>query len=183
MCERLEGGAGAVYLPRVDVTAAKAQHERLTLVRIVLDYEYASRTVGSAPSQRADGVDDWPAPGMSAELTRLRERFPHFRVFSGYIDGIDPFLARSDKMPTCSAGARSFNVDHVGNVSPCIEKIDRPVGNLRTERLSALLPKLKAMEEIKTCQQCWTLCRGVNQAFAGGGSFATWRELATRVRA
>jgi hypothetical protein len=79
--------------------------------------------------------------------------------------------------------ARSFNLDHVGNVSPCIEKIDRPVGNLRTEPLAVLLPCLKAMEEIKTCQQCWTLCRGFNQAFAGGGSLASWRELAGRVRA
>ena len=30
-------------------------------------------------------------------------------------------------MPACRAGVQSFNVDHVGNVSPCIEKIDRAV--------------------------------------------------------
>ena len=133
--------------------------------------------------RRADGVDDWPAPGIGAELKALQARFPHFRVFSKYLDGIDPFLEKRDDLPACSAGDRSFNIDHVGNVSPCIEKIDRSVGNVRSEPLPSILGKLHQMPEVAGCQQCWTLCRGFNQAFAGGGTLASWRELGGRVRA
>ena len=166
--------------------------------------------------RRGDGVDDWPGSGVSAELRELQSRFPHFRVFSRYLDGIDPFLAYHSRggalpvapaLPRCEAGARSFNIDHVGNVSPCIEKIDRPVGNVRREStsepeasesggsppggrrptkggsLAEILPKLAKLEEVASCQQCWTLCRGFNQVFAGGGTLGSWRELATRVRA
>lgn len=133
--------------------------------------------------RRADGVDDWPAAGIGAELRRLFERFPHFRVFSRYVDGIDRFLEKSADLPGCQAGERSFNVDHVGNVSPCIEKIDRSVGNVRREGLPGILARLHGMEEVRGCQQCWTLCRGFNQAFSGGGTLASWRELGTRVRA
>jgi MoaA/NifB/PqqE/SkfB family radical SAM enzyme len=133
--------------------------------------------------RRADGVDEWPDPGVGAELRSLYARFPHFRVFTRYLDGIDAFLEKRDDLPGCQAGERSFNVDHVGNVSPCIEKIDRPVGNVRTEPLAAILGRLKGLDEVARCQQCWTLCRGFNQAFAGGGSLASWRELGSRVRA
>lgn len=132
--------------------------------------------------RRADGVDDWPAPGVSAELLALHARFPHFRVFSRYLDGIDAFLERRTDLPACAAGVRSFNVDHVGNVSPCIEKIDRVAGNVRREPLAAILARMKGREDVAGCQQCWTLCRGFNQVFAGGGTPLAWRELATRLR-
>ena len=67
---------------------------------------------------------EWPLPGISATLLLdLWRSYPHFRIFRGYLERMDPFLS-GGPMPTCRAGLQSFNIDHVGNVSPCIEKID-----------------------------------------------------------
>src|SRR5262249_35021886 len=77
---------------------------------------------------------EWPLQGISAKLLDLWRRYPHFRVFRDYLERMDPFLTGGE-MPTCRAGLQSFNIDHVGNVSPCIEKIDHTVGNVRRESL------------------------------------------------
>jgi len=86
-------------------------------------------------------------------------------------------------MPTCRAGIQSFNIDHVGNVSACIERIDRIAGNLRREPLAAIHARLAAdREEVSKCQQCWTACRGFGQLMGEGGTFRGWYDLATRMR-
>ena len=77
---------------------------------------------------------------------------------------------------------QSFNIDHVGNVSPCIEKIDTVVGNVRRESLSEIHARLVALDAGKGCQACWTACRGFNQAMGSGGSLRGWWDLATRMR-
>jgi MoaA/NifB/PqqE/SkfB family radical SAM enzyme len=131
--------------------------------------------------RRGRGVDALPDRPMSAELLRLRARYPHFRTFRDYAAGVDAFLSKG-ALPTCRAGAQSFNIDHLGNVAPCIEKIDRPVGNVRDEGLAALHAKLRGLEEVATCQACWSLCRGTGQALGRGGSPAAWWDMATRMR-
>lgn len=86
-------------------------------------------------------------------------------------------------MPVCRAGVQGFNIDHVGNVAPCIEKIDQPVGNVRKESLLALHARLVGQqEEISKCQSCWTACRGIQQIAGGGGSPRAWLHLGTRMR-
>jgi hypothetical protein len=42
---------------------------------------------------------------------------------------------------------------------------------------------MKDLEEVKGCQDCWTLCRGFNQAMGGRGKAAGWRDLMARMRA
>ncbi len=72
---------------------------------------------------------------------------------------------------------------HVGNVSPCIERIDHAVGNVRTEPLSALHAKLVAAgEAARACRACWTACRGVTEALGGGSDARSLLTLATRMR-
>lgn len=122
-----------------------------------------------------------PTTAVSGDLLTLWRRHPHFRTFRDYLAGIDAFLA-ADALPTCRAGLQSFNVDHVGNVSPCIEKIDTVVGNVRQEPLGAIHARLVQREDGATCQACWTACRGFSQALGGGGTPAAWRDLATRMR-
>jgi len=109
-----------------------------------------------------------PTRALSGELGELRRRYPHMRMFRDYLENIDTFLSEGD-MPTCHAGAQSFNIDHGGNVAPCIEKIDRPVGNVRKEPLRDILARVRDVPEVKTCQDCWTLCRGFSQALGEGG--------------
>jgi AdoMet-dependent heme synthase len=138
-------------------------------------------TLLSAKGFRRGHVDGLPTRSLSAELSHAWQRHPHMRVFRDYIDGIDPFLD-GGALPQCHAGEQSFNIDHCGNVAPCIEKIDRPVGNLRSEPLRAILARLRDLPEVRTCQDCWTLCRGFGQSMGGGGTLRSWRDLAGRMR-
>ena len=130
--------------------------------------------------RRAPGAA-MPAAHDASQIAELWARHPHFRMFGDYIDGIAPFLA-GEPMPECRAGVQSFNIDHVGNVSACIEKIDTTYGNVRVEPLARIHRRMIAAEPARGCQNCWTACRGFNQALAEGGSFRAWRDLATRMR-
>jgi MoaA/NifB/PqqE/SkfB family radical SAM enzyme len=118
---------------------------------------------------------------VSGKLLDLWRRYPHFRVMRDYLRRMDPFLS-GGPMPACRAGVQSFNVDHVGNVSPCIEKIDVIAGNVRREPLRAIHRRLAALDAGKGCQQCWTVCRGFNQALGAGGNLGAWIDLGVRMR-
>ncbi len=122
-----------------------------------------------------------PTRSLSSELTELWSRYPHMRMFRDYLSRIDTFLAQGD-MPACHAGRQSFNIDHGGNVSPCIEKIDRAAGNVRNEPLQDIVARMHDLPEVRTCQDCWTLCRGFSQALGNGGNARSWVDLATRMR-
>ena len=199
--DRQRGLAGALDRAwrAVDAFRAAAPHgERQVHVMTVLmednwrDLEAllemsAARGVGHSvtllsPSgfRRAPG-QDLPVAPLSGELVALWRKHGHFRTFRDYLARIDAFLA-ADAMPTCGAGLQSFNVDHVGNVSPCIEKIDTIVGNIRREPLSAIHARMIQRADGATCQACWTACRGFSQALGGGGTAAAWWDLVTRMR-
>lgn len=128
------------------------------------------------------GPDRLPPSSAAAELTRLFETNPHVRFFASYFEGMQTFLS-GGQMPTCTAGSQSMNIDHVGDVAACIERIGRPVGNVKTQSIRSLVDRLRAEDaEVKKCQDCWTACRGFQQALANGGTVAAFRDLATRMR-
>ena len=130
-----------------------------------------------------EGPDRLPPPHLSARMCELFDRFEHVRFFREYFERLDAFLA-GEAMPECRAGLQSFNVDHVGNVSPCIERIDETVGNVKDTPLSELYARLRARtEELSKCQDCWTACRGFNQSLGKGGNARGLYTLATRMRA
>ena len=116
------------------------------------------------------------------DLLALWKRWPHLRFFRDYMTGASHFLS-GGPMPVCGAGLQTFNVDHVGNVSACIERIDTSYGNLKHEPLRVIHARMAAdRAEVSRCQQCWTACRGLSQALSGRGSLSTWWDLATRMR-
>jgi MoaA/NifB/PqqE/SkfB family radical SAM enzyme len=125
--------------------------------------------------------DEWPDASFAESLPQFWKKYPHLMVFSDYLKNVEPFLTHK-KLPQCQAGQQSFNIDHLGNVAPCIEKIDRIFGNVREESLEAILEKMQNLEEVAQCQSCWTLCRGVSQSLGNGGSWKGWLELSTRMR-
>lgn len=131
--------------------------------------------------RRGKGGDEWPEARTCEELLRLWRRYPHFRVFRGYLERMGSFLSGGE-MPGCRAGEQSFNIDHLGNVSPCIEKIDRVMGNVREAPLDAILAARRHLDGLSGCQDCWTLCRGFGQIMGQGGSLAGWRDMALRMR-
>jgi MoaA/NifB/PqqE/SkfB family radical SAM enzyme len=127
-------------------------------------------------------VDRFPPPEVSDDMVALWSKHKHIGLFRDYFAKMKDFLG-SGKMPTCQAGKLSFNIDHVGNVSTCIERIDEPVGNVRDAKLSTLHQRLVANHvEIETCQRCWTACRGFSQSLADGGSAQAWIEMGLRMR-
>jgi MoaA/NifB/PqqE/SkfB family radical SAM enzyme len=139
-------------------------------------------TLLSTSGDRRNGeVDLPPRPGVGARLLALRDQHPHLRMFGEYLEGIDPFL-RGEPGPACRAGDQGANLDHVGNLSPCIEKLGSPVGNVRQASVPALWERLRAHPGPKGCNDCWTLCRGIGQALGGGASARAAWELSTRLR-
>ena len=118
--------------------------------------------------RRGKGVDEMPPPEAADELYRLFKSFKHVRYFESYFSTMRDFL-RGGEMPGCTAGTQGFNIDHVGN--------------LKTDSVQTLLEKLKTKRDVvASCQDCWTACRGIQQALGGGGSVAAFRDLATRMR-
>lgn len=138
--------------------------------------------LASGGYRRGDGPDQAPPPEAGPALEALWQQHGHLRWFQGYFQDVTRFLSGS-ALPTCRAGIQSFNVDHTGNVSPCIEKIDRSFGNVREEPLAAIHARMVADRElIETCQDCYTACRGFSQAMGQGGSWRGWRDLNSRMR-
>jgi MoaA/NifB/PqqE/SkfB family radical SAM enzyme len=127
-------------------------------------------------------VDRLPPVHAASELQRLFELNPHVRFFESYFEGMHAYLA-GDRLPTCTAGAQSMNIDHIGDVAACIERIGKPVGNVKNASIRTIVDRLRGEEaEVKRCQDCWTACRGFQQALAGGASRSAFRDLATRMR-
>jgi MoaA/NifB/PqqE/SkfB family radical SAM enzyme len=130
--------------------------------------------------RRAAGAE-MPTVEQAQGFARAWAAHPHFRMFGDYMRRIPAFVGGSP-MPECRAGTQGFNIDHLGNVSHCIEKIDRPFGNVREEPLAAIHARMAAARPARGCQDCWTACRGFNQALADRGTPGTWRDLAGRMR-
>lgn len=131
--------------------------------------------------RRGKGTDEWPSAAVAGELLGLWRRYPHFMAFRGYLERIAPFLSGAE-MPRCRAGEQSFNLDHLGNVSPCIEKIDLVMGNVRQAPLAGILAARKHLDGLSGCQDCWTFCRGFGQIMGQGGTLAGWRDMVLRMR-
>jgi MoaA/NifB/PqqE/SkfB family radical SAM enzyme len=124
-----------------------------------------------------------PAGPQSDALLALRRRYPHFRVFRDYLAGIDAFTGgATGELPACRAGEQTFNIDHVGGVSPCIERIDWRAGNVRDEPLETILARMHGDPRVAECQRCWTVCRGFAQALGERGTPRGWVDLVTRMR-
>ncbi|MEZ4361568.1 MAG: radical SAM protein [Kofleriaceae bacterium] len=134
--------------------------------------------VSTGGTMRQDSSATVPAPGAGARLLELKARYPHFISFSGYLAGIDTFL-RGDVRTPCHAGERFLNIDHLGDVSPCIEKLSWVAGNLVREPYDVIAARLAAMEQTKTCADCWTSCRGFVEEMSGLPKLRSWREFFT----
>jgi len=127
---------------------------------------------------------------LSAEyLLSLRKRYSHLRTFTDYLRHVETFLhlnnpklnnSSHSTLPSCRAGRQSFNIDHVGNVSACIEKIDKPVGNIRSDSIFDCVQRLADLKHVNGCQDCWTLCRGMTQSFSDSGNWRSWKDLILR---
>jgi MoaA/NifB/PqqE/SkfB family radical SAM enzyme len=176
-------GERNVHIMSVVMRSNQDDLERLLQLSARLGVGHCLTLLSTMGFRRGESnADELPDAHAAARLPELWDRHRHLRVFREYVELMEPFVAGQD-MPTCRAGVQSFNLDHVGNVSPCIEKIDRVVGNVRREPLAAIVARMKDLDEVKHCQACWTLCRGFNQAMGARGKAGGWRDLMSRMRA
>lgn len=128
-------------------------------------------------------VDRLPPPEAAQALRRCWREYPHLRFFRDYFSDMERFLDERGGLPGCRAGVQTFNIDHVGNVSPCIERIDRVYGNIKNEPFAAVHARMSAdRDEISSCQACWTACRGLSQALGQRGNPRAWWDLVTRMK-
>jgi MoaA/NifB/PqqE/SkfB family radical SAM enzyme len=147
----------------LELSAAHGVGHQITLIS----------TGGAGRHTRAQWL---PPLGIGARLLELKRRHPHFMTFSGYLEGIDQHLAGNTRAP-CWAGERFLNIDHLGDVSPCIEKLHLRAGNLVREPWAIVSARLRALEEPKHCTDCWTSCRGFVEEMSGPPRLRSWREF------
>ena len=96
--------------------------EALLQISQRLGVQHQMTLLSTGGDGRHDRAQRLPPPGTGARLLALKKQFPHFITFSGYLEAIDRFLDGDVRTP-CWAGERFLNVDHMGDVSPCIEKL------------------------------------------------------------
>lgn len=128
------------------------------------------------------GPDRLPPAEAAKSLAEWHKRYPHIRMFGRYFSEAERWLD-GGAMPECNAGIQSFNIDHVGAVSACIERIDESVGTVKTHALQDLVGVLASRKaEREGCQRCWTACRGFAQILSNGASVQSLREMGARMR-
>ncbi len=116
-----------------------------------------------------------PRESIAPRIFALKKRHPHLAIFRSYIEGVDRYIEGAP--PPCKAGLHSMNIDHLGNVAPCIELAHDAAANLVTDDWGTVRRKLAAKEEPRTCTACWTLCRGTTEAMAGAPVPSDWRDF------
>ncbi len=193
---RGQAGTFDIALSAVDLFRQTAPHggRQVTLMTVVMDDNTdemdallqlsASKGVshqvtllsvdGGGRSSRAGKKR--PQAGTGAKLLALKQRYPHFITFSGYLEGIDPFLM-GNAPRSCSAGIRFLNIDHRGEVSPCIEKLHASVGNLRRDPWPIVFDRLSALAETKQCADCHTSCKGFVEEMSGMPKTRSYKEF------
>jgi radical SAM protein with 4Fe4S-binding SPASM domain len=161
----------------LQMSAARSVGHCFTLLSTA-GFRRGKRCEAQLPDTFADTQNQ---PQIGTHLLDLWQRYPHLRSFRDYLTGIDPFL-QNGVLPICHAGEQSFNIDHIGNVSPCIERIDVVVGNVRNEAMPNIIAKMYGLPQVAHCQDCWTLCRGTAQALGQGSNLRSLLDLSQRFR-
>jgi MoaA/NifB/PqqE/SkfB family radical SAM enzyme len=174
-------GGAQVHVMTVLLQENQADLEALVQMSAERGVGHCVTLLSTGGFRRSGNQDDaLPNTALGAHLLDLRKRYPHLRTFRDYLERMDTFL-QGGAMPTCHAGEQSFNIDHLGNVSPCIERIDSVAGNVHSDSIRNIVAKMKGLASVAGCQDCWTLCRGFTQALGQGASVRSLLDLGTRM--
>ncbi len=100
-----------------------------------------------------------PEQKVTAHLLELKRKYPAFITLTSYLENLDTAIAEGG-VGNCQAGRLLMNIDPRGNVTRCTETLDEPVGNLLTAPMSEVAARLRQRQIERSCNQCWTSCRG-----------------------
>ncbi len=108
-----------------------------------------------------------PPSDLSRQLLELKRKHRHFVALRGYLERFSEASARGGIGP-CYAGRHLCNIDSQGNVTFCIDHLEDPVGNIRTDDVFELERRLRERHRTNACRDCWTSCRGSIEAMRYG---------------
>jgi radical SAM protein with 4Fe4S-binding SPASM domain len=136
-----------------------------------------SRSRGSKPERLA-------AADISAQLLALKRRYRHFVALRGYLEQFTRAVAENG-IGACQAGRNLWNIDSQGNVGPCIDRLEDPVGNILLDDVFELQRRLLERHRGNQCRDCWTSCRGSIEAVRHGrhklGNLLDYYQMVRRV--
>ncbi len=113
-----------------------------------------------------------PERPVTEFLRQLKAHHPDsFVPMTDYLSSFDEAV-RNHGVPACHAGQTFFNVDERGQVSLCIDSLERPVASLLTDSADTIVDALRDRTRTNPCGQCWTSCRGLGDILAGPTGFA-----------
>ena len=96
---------------------------------------------------------------ITRRLLELKKKYPEFVAISEFINRFADAQIDGGVAP-CYAGKNLFNIDCVGNVTRCIDRLDAVAGNIFTDDIGTIKKNLLSLRETDTCSACWTSCRG-----------------------
>ncbi len=109
-------------------------------------------------------------------LLDLRKRYREFVAIPGFIERFAEAGRDGKGIGDCYAGKNLFVIDCQGNITRCLDWLDKPVGNIFQEELAPLMQKLHDQFAATRCADCWTSCRGnVESLLYGGHRLRDWR--------
>lgn len=100
-----------------------------------------------------------PSGQVTEHLLGLKAKYPEFVSLSSYVERFDQAIAEGG-IGDCEAGRLSLNIGSRGEVSRCIDTLERSVGNILTDDVVALRDRLWEAQSKSACADCWTSCRG-----------------------
>jgi len=95
---------------------------------------------------------------VSPRLLALHQQHRNFLSNPRYLGLFDTFL--NGGVPDCRAGRAFFNIDSTGDVAICVERKDKPLGNLYRDPPQNIHRRLRHASKNNTCTACWYNCRG-----------------------
>ena len=105
---------------------------------------------------------------IARRLLDIQSRYPEFVSLPEYLGRFAEAGEAGHGIGPCYAGKNLYNIDCLGNVTRCIDRLDDPVGNIFTDSLGHLVKGLHRQFLSQDCTQCWTSCRGSIEALLYG---------------
>jgi len=112
---------------------------------------------------------------LSTPLLELKKKYRNFVSMRGYLAKFNEAVKTKKGIRPCYAGKNLFNINCNGDISLCIDHLEKPVGNILTDDIFEIEKKLQYEYRNTDCGDCWTSCRGPVETLMYGDN--KWANL------